>query len=592
MTQQAVPAFPGGIWEQIVLPALESQWFAAWLARNAGLLQELQLKFHEQWQSGAVGGTFSAGVPVAVAGALNIAAVRGRLQNLQSWVDHMPSPVVLSALAGVSSLTRLQLDFDAVSGWYGLALSNRQSSEDSDADDAVITTHQYTYDIQELAIMHRALAGLNQLRELSLHWSTRFHHNVHVLGELWPALRHLRQLTALTTTYFASGSAAALPTEYTLDLAQYLPSSLQKVVVLPARFCEDTSLGDVLVQSRLPTYLSNLAHLTCLTELRAPAAAMGEPEFEAWGHGYWPRASDDNDGVRAVLPASLEVLQLGLMQPRDMAQLLQLSKMQTLAIERAAGLSQEQLQEMDAAHGGCLTSLQLRYCAADCPAGDHASGLRAAALDGNKVVSHGPYWPMLPLRHLSIDSSVYYFPAAEQDEDGFVFHRERTQLKRYDGGLLPAAGLPHLAQLSGLTYLGLKCDLPRDFCVTLAQLTGLQELRLAGGFGSRATEQQPEGTAGCSEELPQQQDKEALQELLAAAAELPQLKIVALQGLCGYLGPAAAEGLARAAQLQRVELWGDSGLTAAEMQAVLVARACKGCVVVDMPHEEGQQLEV
>jgi hypothetical protein len=65
---------------------------------------------------------------------------------------------------------------------------------------------------------------------------------------------------------------------------------------------------------------------------------MGAPDFEQWGHGYWPRVTDDDD-VRAVLPASLEVLQLGCVQPLHMQQLLQLSKLHTLAIERAVDLT-------------------------------------------------------------------------------------------------------------------------------------------------------------------------------------------------------------------------------------------------------------
>jgi hypothetical protein len=148
MPLKAVPAFQGGVWQQLVLPALvqdysskatnsssivsssnidqeavckllccskaissdlhaecsgqlsavfcarslqQSQWFAAWLARNAHLLQQLQLSFSKQWQNGrmAVGGAFSAGVPVAIAGALNVAAVRDSLQHLRAWVDHL-----------------------------------------------------------------------------------------------------------------------------------------------------------------------------------------------------------------------------------------------------------------------------------------------------------------------------------------------------------------------------------------------------------------------------------------------------------------------------------------------------------------------
>jgi hypothetical protein len=329
----------------------QSQWFAAWLARNAGMLQQLQLSFHERWQNGAVGGTFSAGVPVAVAGALNIAAVRGSLQHLQSWVDHMPSPAVLNALAGVSSLTRLELDFSAVSGWYGTVKEYQHArySYNSEADDDDLTTRRYQSDGREFTQMHKALAGLTQLRELSLHWSTPFH----PFNPLWPALRDLWQLTALTTTYAVSHSTMTSKREYKMDVSHYLPASLKKLVVLPGRCIEDENLGRVLMQRGVP-FLGDLAHLTCLTELRAPAAAMGEPDFEQWGHGYWPRVTDDDD-VRTVLPASLEVLQLGHVQPLHMQQLRQLSKLHSLAIEGAVGLSVEQLQQlqdMDEAQGG------------------------------------------------------------------------------------------------------------------------------------------------------------------------------------------------------------------------------------------------
>jgi hypothetical protein len=395
MPQQAGPVFSGGIWEQLVLPVLvrnhssnshsaasrsdlnqqavckllccskaissgvhaeckgqlsarfcasslqQSQWFAAWLARNAGLLQQLQLVLHRNWQDGSVGGITSAEVPVAVAHALNIAAARGSLQDLHTWVDHMPSAPVLKALAGVGSLTRLELDFTAVSGWYG-ALHGQTTqrcklqygvNDVSDSDDNDFTpTSRYMIHGHGFTQINKALTCLTQLRDLSIKWSTPISLDD---NPLWSALQELRQLTALTTTYATLDMA---PREsFTLDLDKFPPTSLKKLVVLPGRFVEDATFGRVFVKNGAP-HLGDLAHLTSLTELRAPTAAMGEAEFEQWGNGYWPRVTDDGDNVRAVLPASLEVLQLGAVQLQHMQQLRQLTKLQTLAIEEAVDL--------------------------------------------------------------------------------------------------------------------------------------------------------------------------------------------------------------------------------------------------------------
>jgi hypothetical protein len=65
-------------------------------------------------------------------------------------------------------------------------------------------------------------------------------------------------------------------------------------------------------------------------------------------------------------------------------------------------------------------------------------------------------WARLPLRHLSINT--------------------RTCPER---GMLPVEVLPHLAQLSSLTYLACVCRLPEDFPATLQQLQGSQELQLS-----------------------------------------------------------------------------------------------------------------
>jgi hypothetical protein len=338
MPQQAVPVFSGGIWEQVVVPALvqdysstgtnstsitnstsynqqavckllccskaissdvhaecrgqlsalycarslqQSQGFAAWLARNAGLLQQLQLRFHKRWQSGAVGGAFSAGVPVAIAGALNIAAIRGSLQHLHTWVDHMPSAAVLNTLAGVSTLTKLELDFSAVSGWYGTVNKVRHihhgyGDSDSESDDANENS-TFKADGRELTQMHRALAGLMQLRELSLHWSTPASG---IFNPLWPALHNLSQLTALTTTYITCAKSPRhyleLPREQQLDLAQHLPLSLAKLVVLPTDGIEDGVLGRVLLRREVP-YLGDPCHTS-------PRLRSCEHQQQLWAH--------------------------------------------------------------------------------------------------------------------------------------------------------------------------------------------------------------------------------------------------------------------------------------------------------------------
>jgi hypothetical protein len=326
---------------------------------------------------------------------------------------------------------------------------------------------------------------------------------------------------------------------------------------------------------------------------------MGAPDFEQWGHGYWPRVTDDDD-VRAMLPANLEVLQLGCVQPLHMQQLLQLSKLHTLAVERAVDLTCEQLQqlqEMDVAHGGSLTNLQLRYCATQCPARTLQDARRSGDDVCKVLTSHASHWSALPLRRLSIDSIVYHFKDGGHHGYGYQ-QNSRTQLDRFNAGPLPADVLSHMVKLTGLTYLGLKCDLPRDFGVTLVQLKGLQELRLARGFNKSeyVLEQQCDESdmdmEGFVEEQLQLEQQEDLQDLLYAAAQLPALRHLVLKRLCECMTPAAVEHLAKAAQLQRMELWQDSPVSPAEMQGVLAAGACKSCVVVDMPLEEGQQLEV
>jgi hypothetical protein len=213
------------------------------------------------------------------------------------------------------------------------------------------------------------------------------------------------------------------------------------------------------------------------------------------------------------------------------------------------------------------------------------------------MTSHASHWPALPLRRLSIDSIVYHFK--DGGHHGYGYHQKSgTQLDRFNAGPLPADALSHMVKLTGLTYLGLKCDLPRDFGVTLMQVKGLQELWLARGFNKSEYESEQQcdecdlGMVGFVQEQLQLEQQEDLQDLLYAAAELPALRHLVVKRLCECMTPAAVEHLAKAAQLQQVELWQDSPVSPAEMQRVLAAGACKGCVVVDMPLEEGQQLEV
>jgi hypothetical protein len=442
----------------------QSQWFAAWLARNARLLQQLQLSFHNQWQNGAVGSAFSASVPVAIAGALNIAAVRGSLQHLHTWVDHMPSAAVLNALAGFSSLTKLELDFSAVSGWYGTVNTGRRNDRDeSDSESNVIRIdNSFEPDGHEFAQMYSALAGLKQLRQLSLRWSTPMaSSNGGVFNPLWPVLHHLSQLTALTTTYttpfhIQQQYMVRVHAYLDLDLAQHLPLSLAKLVLLPTSYFEDDMLGRVLLRREVP-YFGDMAHLTSLTELRAPTAAMGAPDVEQWGHDYWFRVTDD-DEVRVVLPASLEMLLLGRVEPVHMQHLLQLPKLHTLAIESAVELTCEllqQLQEIDIAHEGSLTNLQLRYRARECPAHGPEDAIHNGDNMHDVMKCHASHWPVLPLRRVSIDGLVYH--------RGEQWNSNKMRLDRFNAGPLSADVLSHVVKLTGLTYLGLMCDLPRDF---------------------------------------------------------------------------------------------------------------------------------
>jgi hypothetical protein len=215
------------------------------------------------------------------------------------------------------------------------------------------------------------------------------------------------------------------------------------------------------------------------------------------------------------------------------------------------------------------------------------------------VLNHAPYWPKLPLKHLAIDAAIYYYVEQHPMHGG----NSMTKLKRPIGCPLDHTVLPDLQKLTGLTYLGLQCNLPSKagFGAALAQLTGLQELRLACKFEQRSgagrvrdvwhiLDYTPDGALQDSHWV--QEFRGDLQELMCGVAQLSQLKRLALKRLCGCLTCDAAEELANAPQLQRVELWEASSVSVAEIKAILGAGVCRGCVVVEMPEQEGQKLEV
>jgi hypothetical protein len=204
---------------------------------------------------------------------------------------------------------------------------------------------------------------------------------------------------------------------------------------------------------------------------------------------------------------------------------------------------------------------------------------------------HAAHWPALPLCSLSIDASVY---CTDSDRDPYGYRlASRTWQQRVDAAPFAPVDSPilhSLAQLTSLTYLGLRCDLPLGFASVVLQLTGLQELRLANAFelewsvaGGKWNEEWRGECVG------------AMQSLMHAVGKLPQLRRLAMQWLCELMYPAAAKELSRARQLQHVELWEYCPVAAVEIEAIVRSGEARGCKVYRMPLaavQLTQQLEV
>jgi hypothetical protein len=129
--------------------------------------------------------------------------------------------------------------------------------------------------------------------------------------------------------------------------------------------------------------------------------------------------------------------------------------------------------------------------------------------------------------------------------------------------------------------------LPHGFDSVVSQLTALQELRLANAFEPDWSAADDVCHNGWWEEC-----ADAMQSLMSAVGRLPQLRHLAMQWLCEFMYPAAAEELSYAPQLQRLELWARCPLSALEIESIVQSGAATQCVVCYKPMTAGEQLPV
>lgn len=359
----------------------------------------------------------------------------------------MPSPAVLSALARVSSLTKLELNCKAVEHWYMPSLGSPDSSPHTTAQQPA-ASRAANNPASKLA---GTLSGLHQLRCLNLHWaniSTPYDNN-----PLWRGLSGLIQLTSLTTTYTAPHEAncsscytPAYSPNYdgpvygtcyyggccydelpAIHLHLACKHNLAKLVVLPVD-------GRLFGLRRPP--LRPHTQLQALTELVAPTAVIeGElrhqkrptsphtfnsrsPSPDSWPEPTYMRSVSPGEGGRhsadhkygRVLPCSLRKLELSSID--DMGHLLQLTGLTSLALHMAVEVPVGQLLRLTAL--GSLVHLQLSYCAFNLRRSAHQlpdSSMVSSSNDDRAfqvLQQHAAQaWAILPLRHLSIDTHTW-----------------------------------------------------------------------------------------------------------------------------------------------------------------------------------------
>ncbi|WIA16354.1 hypothetical protein OEZ85_013052 [Tetradesmus obliquus] len=335
--------------------------------------------------------------PILIASHLKAAAARNILPNLHTVVDNMPSPAVLSALAKVSSLTKLELYCSvAVKHWY-LIDDNFSPAE-----------HRVMVDPASASKLACELSGLRQLRALHLRWADISTRND--VNPLWRGLSGLSQLTSLTTTYTLPeddmGYLCYLGQDKSIeiDLQGQLTCkhTLAKLTVLPT--------DGYLFGSDRPL-LRPLTSLQALTDLVAPAAVIEgdlHPYDEANSRGtcsadsHYDKARDKGG---PVLPCSLRKLELSSVD--DMGHLLRLTSLTLLALHVAAEVSAQQLLRLTAL--GSLAHLRLGYFASnwrmrrtahpllgDSTAYDDEEDTAVTVLKQHAAQA----WAVLPLRHL------------------------------------------------------------------------------------------------------------------------------------------------------------------------------------------------
>jgi hypothetical protein len=237
----------------------QAQHFASWLTRNGSLVKQLQFSFHKRWVDGKA---FQAGAATIVACAVSTAASRGTLQHLESVVDRMPSPMMLNALSGISSLTSLKLDFSRVEDWYpsfSPAAYNSDYDDDDDEGGGIVRGAEQDQ-------LTQSLSRLTQLRELSLNWPCSGS------NPLWAPLPALAQLTALTVI---CQDLQHDPSRFNPRLLPQGPTNLQKLALVPHH--ARSSRSWLQPHSADMQYLASVHNLTVLTELRAPGSCLSAP---------------------------------------------------------------------------------------------------------------------------------------------------------------------------------------------------------------------------------------------------------------------------------------------------------------------------